>query len=140
MLKIILLIAVLTLLTFHAANGQEYAVEPIDSAPEAEGVSEEIAELISDQGFRVKKGSSRTVCDIWLCKDLAIDPDFKPTPERLYPFSPGQLIGVVHFGRRGSEFRDQTDFQRLVHATIRFAAGRRQPRGNLADTRLPVVG
>ena len=27
--------------------------------------------------------------------------------QRLYPFTPGQLIGVLHFGRRGSEFRDQ---------------------------------
>jgi hypothetical protein len=30
------------------------------------------------------------------------------TDERLYPFSPGQLIGLLHFGRRGSDFRDQT--------------------------------
>ena len=37
-----------------------------------------------------------------------MDAEFKATPDRLYPFTPGQLIGLVHFGRRGSEFRDQT--------------------------------
>ena len=51
---------------------------------------------------------SGSICELWLCKELAIDPEFKPTPARLYPFVPGQLIGLVHFGRRGSEFRDQT--------------------------------
>jgi hypothetical protein len=108
MSKISLLCAAVLLLTFQAAIGQDYSVEPIDAAPEAEGVSEEIAKLISDQGYRVKKGSKRIVCEIWLCKDLAIDPEFKPSEERLYPFSPGQLMGVLHFSRRGSEFRDQT--------------------------------
>jgi hypothetical protein len=108
MSKITFLSAVLLLLTFHVASGQDYSVEKIEAAPEAEGVSEEIAELISDQGIRVKKGSSRTVCELWFCKDLPIEADFKPTEERLYPFTSGQLIGLVHFGRRGSEFRDQT--------------------------------
>ena len=108
MSKFSFLCAALLLLTVQAANGQDYSVEPIDSAPEAEGVSEEIAELISDQGYRVKKGSSRTVCEIWFCKDLEIDPDFESSEERLYPFTPGQLMGVVSFRRRGKEFRDQT--------------------------------
>jgi len=108
MSKFSLLCAALLMLTVEAANGQDYSVEPIDSAPEAEGVSEEIAELISDQGYRVKKGSSRTICEIWFCKDLKIDPDFESSEERLYPFTPGQLMGVVSFRRRGKEFRDQT--------------------------------
>ena len=108
MSKFSLLCAALLLLTVQTASGQEYSVEPIDSAPEAEGVSEEITSLIADQGYRVKKGSSRTVCEIWFCKDLAIDPDFEPSEERLYPFTLGQLMGVIHFRRRGTEFRDQT--------------------------------
>ena len=108
MSKFSLLCAALLLLTVQTASGQDYRVEPVDSAPEGEGVSEEITKLISDQGYRVIKGSSRTVCEIWFCKDLEIDPDFEPTEERLYPFTPGQLIGVISFRRRGSEFRDQT--------------------------------
>ncbi len=108
MSKISLIGAILLLLGAQVASGQDYTFEMIDAAPEAEGVSEEIAELISDQGFRVKRGSSRTVCELWLRKELAIDPEFKPTAEKLYPFTPGQLIGLAHFPRRGSEFRDQT--------------------------------
>jgi hypothetical protein len=103
-----LIAAVIFLLCVPVASGQEYSIEKIEAASEADGVSDEIAKLIADQGIRVKRGSSRTVCEIWLCKELAIDPEFKPTPERLYPFTPGQLIGLLHFSRRGSEFRDQT--------------------------------
>lgn len=90
------------------SSGQEYSIEKIEAAAEADGVSDQIAKLIDDQGIRVKRGSSRTVCEIWLCKELAIDAEFKPTPERLYPFTTGQLIGLMHLSRRGSEFRDQT--------------------------------
>ncbi len=100
--------AVIFLLSVPVASGQEYSIEKIEAASQADGVSDEIAKLIAAEGIRVKRGSSRTVCEIWLCKELAIDADFKPTPERLYPFAPGQLIGLLHFGRRGSEFRDQT--------------------------------
>ncbi len=108
MLKSRLVGAVVVLLLVSVANGQDYSVEKIDSAPETEGVSEEIAKLIADHGVRVKRGSTRTFCEIWLCKQLEVEPNFKATEERLYPFSPGQLIGLLHFGRRGSEFRDQT--------------------------------
>lgn len=85
----------------------DYSFEKIGAASEAEGVSEEIAEAISDQGVRVKSGSS-TVCELWLAKELAYDPDFTASPTRLYPFESGQLVGLLHFPRRGSEFRDQT--------------------------------
>jgi hypothetical protein len=100
---VLLLIAMLS----HAV-AQEHSVELINTAPEAEGVSEEVAKEISDHGLRVKRGSTRTVCEIWFRKDLPLDPDFTATPQRLYPFTEGQLIGLLHFPRRGSEFRDQT--------------------------------
>jgi hypothetical protein len=90
------------------ANGQEYSLEAIDAAPESDELSDEIAKLLADKGIRVKRGESRTVCELWLCKQWDVDPEFKATDERLYPFKPGQLIGVLHFRRRGSEFRDQT--------------------------------
>ncbi len=108
MFKSSLIGAAIVFLAVPAASGQDYSVEKIEAAPEADGVSDEIAKLIADQGIRVKRGSTRTVCEIWLCKELAIDPEFKATPERLYPFTPGQLIGLLHFARRGSEFRDQS--------------------------------
>ncbi len=90
------------------AGGQEYSVEVIDAAPQADAVSSELAEHFSAQGIRLKKGTSRTVIELWFCKQWAIDTGFEPTAQRLYPFSPGELIGLLHFPRKGSEFRDQT--------------------------------
>ena len=90
------------------ARADDYSVEAIDAAPEAEDVPGELVELFSDKGVRVKRNSTRTVCEIWFCKELEIDPEFEGSLDRLYPFTPGQLIGLLHFSRRGSEFRDQT--------------------------------
>lgn len=87
---------------------QDYSVEPIEAAPDAEEVSAELRTVLMEQGLRVKRGSSRTACEIWLVKNLNVDTKFKSTPERLYPFSPGQLIGLLHFSRRGKDFRDQS--------------------------------
>ena len=108
MLKNVLIVAAILALGMPVAAAQEYSVEKIESAPEADGVSDEIAKLMADHGFRVKKGSSRTVCEIWLCKALAIDSEFQEAADRLYPFKLGQLVGLLHLSRRGSEFRDQT--------------------------------
>ncbi len=102
----IALLLLLPLFTL-AASAQQYSIEKIGAASEAEGVSDEIAELISGEGVQIKRDGSRTVCEIWLCKELGTDAEFTATPARLYPFQPGQLIGLLHFPRRGSEFRDQ---------------------------------
>jgi len=95
-------------LTCSLAAAQDYRVEKIDGGPEQGEVSDEIAARMSDSGYRVIRGTSRTAAEIWLAKDLELDPDFEPSATRLYPFSPGQLIGVLHFSRRGSDFRDQS--------------------------------
>lgn len=108
MLKFSSIVASFTLLlTFSVARAQDYSVEVIDATPEADEVSDELAKLLSDKGIRVKRGSTSTECELWFCKQWEIDPEFKPTLQRLYPFSAGQLIGVMHFPRRGSDFRDQ---------------------------------
>lgn len=86
---------------------QEYSFEVIDSAPSDGDVSPEFAKLFATKGVRVKRDGSRTVCDLWLRKEFEIDKDFEVTEQRLYPFAPGQLIGLLHFARRGSDFRDQ---------------------------------
>ena len=51
---------------------------------------------------------TRTVCELWLAKKWEIDPNFKASKERLYPFQPGQLIGLVHYNRKYLDFRKQT--------------------------------
>jgi hypothetical protein len=45
--------------------------------------------------------------------------DFTATDEVLYPFEPGQLLGVVKYARRGGDFRDQ-EINRGVY-TLRYA-------------------
>ncbi|MEZ6062856.1 MAG: hypothetical protein R3C19_21135 [Planctomycetaceae bacterium] len=99
--------ALLFLTTIPFAAAQDHTVEIIDEAPKADSLSAELAAQFGDRGYRVKRGT-RTVCEIWLKKEWDVQPDFKASPTMLYPFTPGQLMGVVHFSRRGSDFRDQT--------------------------------
>ena len=99
-------------------SGADYSIELIDSPPEPGRISDDFAKELASTGVRVKRGSRRTACEIWFCKEWAVDATFEPTQERLYPFTPGQLIGVLHFSRRGSDFRDQT--VRRGWYTLRF--------------------
>ncbi|MEO2016887.1 MAG: hypothetical protein ABGZ53_21225 [Fuerstiella sp.] len=103
-----ILAAFLLTVTLSTANGQEHSIEIIDAAPEADDVSTELKEQFADKGIRVKRGSTRTVCEVWFCKQWVVESGFKATEDRLYPFAPGQLIGLLHFSRRGKDFRDQS--------------------------------
>ncbi len=66
----------------------------------------EIAQLLAPTGVRVVRGTSRTICEIWLCKDLEVAGE-KPPGNARYPLREGQLIGVIHFPGSGSDIRDQ---------------------------------
>lgn len=105
--KSIVVATILGSLTFSLAKGQEYSVEVVEQPPAADEVAAELTQQLADKGYRVQRGSNRTVCQIWLCKQWEVDADFKASDERLYPFRPGQLIGLLHFKRKGSDFRDQ---------------------------------
>ncbi len=85
----------------------EYSIEIIDSMPEEDAASAEILKTIAPKGYRVKKGT-RTAFELWLSKEWNLDEKIEPTAERIYPFKDGELIGLLHFGRRGADFRDQT--------------------------------
>lgn len=95
-------------LTSPLANSQEFSVELIDQPAQAEGVASELIQQFAANGYRVKRDASRTVCEIWLSKELEVKANFTPADGRLYPFEPGQLIGLVHYVRKSTEFRDQT--------------------------------
>ncbi len=82
----------------------EYRVEKISQAPT--GVASKIAATLAPDGIQFIKGSSRTICRIWMCKSWAVK-SAKPGPNCLYPFEPGQLIGVIQYARKGADFRDQ---------------------------------
>ena len=88
-------------------------------APPADELSEAIAAQIGTSGWTVIRGTKSTVCDVWPCKEWTVKADFKPTPELLYPFEPGQLLGVIRYRRKGGDIRDQ-ELARGIY-TIRYA-------------------
>ena len=99
--------ALLPLVFALPSRAQEYKVEKIASAAPAEAISPEIAAVLQPAGFKVVKGESRTVCEIWLAKELPVAADAKTTTEVLYPLTPGQLVGVIRYPRKAADFRDQ---------------------------------
>jgi hypothetical protein len=99
--------AMLLLLAAVPVLGQEYKVEKVASAAPADEISPEIAALLQPEGFKVVKGESRTVCEIWLAKEWPLAADAKVGGEVLYPLTPGQLVGVARYPRKAADFRDQ---------------------------------
>ena len=97
----------------------DYRAEPLAEMAPADDISAAIADTLAPTGTRIIRGTKTTYCDIWLCKQWATVADFKATPEVLYPFSPGQLIGVARFSRKAADFRDQ-DVPTGVY-TLRYA-------------------
>jgi hypothetical protein len=102
-----------------AGHADELTVEILDEPAPADEISKAIATQLSPQGFAVKRSKTSTLCNIWLAKEWKVAADFKPTADVLYPFTSGQLIGVVQYKRRGGDFRDQ-DLDRGVY-TLRYA-------------------
>jgi hypothetical protein len=115
--------ASLLVLIFSASvHAADYRVEKLDETAPTDEISAEVAATLAPTGARVIRGTSTTFCDIWLCKQWDTEEDFEPTAALLYPFTPGQLMGVVRFARKGSDYRDQ-DIDSGVY-TLRYA---RQP-------------
>ncbi|QDU30860.1 hypothetical protein ETAA8_60090 [Anatilimnocola aggregata] len=88
------------------ARAQDYKVEKIDQAAPADELAPEIAGLLQPTGFKFVKGESRTVCEIWPCKEWPLKGD-KVGGDVIYPLQPGQVIGVIRYPRKGGDFRDQ---------------------------------
>ncbi len=84
----------------------DHRVEPLDEAPPSDAIAAPVAALLNASGFKVIRGESRTVCDLWLCKEWAAAAGDRPASVN-YSFAPGALMGVVRFPRKGSDFRDQ---------------------------------
>jgi hypothetical protein len=84
----------------------DHSIEKLDEAPPADAVGSEIAPLLNETGVKVVRGTSRTVCEIWLRKEIPASAAGAGSGIQ-YPFNPGDLIGVVRFPRSGSDFRDQ---------------------------------
>jgi hypothetical protein len=89
------------------ALAQEYKAEKLDSPAPADAISPEIAAQLQPAGFKVVKGESRTVVEIWPAKEWALNPDAKLSAEVNYALTPGQLVGVARYPRKAADFRDQ---------------------------------
>lgn len=106
MLRNSLLVFVFILCASLVANGQEYKVDKVDMAPPADQLAPEIIALIQPTGFKLAKGE-RAVCEIWLAREWPVSADTKVGGDVIYPLTPGQLVGVARYPRKGSDFRDQ---------------------------------
>lgn len=90
---------VLTAVAFFPPEGTVSAVNKLPA-----GLTDKVAAAIAPTGQQVTVMDS-AVCTLWLAKDLAAKPDFKPSLNVKYPFTPGQLIGVLNVQKK-SEFTD----------------------------------
>ena len=107
-LRIELVVCIIVATCFASARSQEYEVSEIRNGPSKESVPAALAKGFESNGTRVTRESNKTVCDIWLRSPLEVVADFVESKDLLYPFKQGQLIGLIHFPRRTSEFRQQT--------------------------------
>uniref|UniRef100_A0A7C4LN45 Uncharacterized protein n=1 Tax=Schlesneria paludicola TaxID=360056 RepID=A0A7C4LN45_9PLAN len=69
-----------------------------------EGVAEKVAAALHPAGYQVRLGEA-AACTIWLAKDLPAKADFQPTLNVKYPFSQGQLVGLLLVEQK-TEFTD----------------------------------
>jgi len=97
----------------------DHTISVLDEAPPADYLAAEIAKGLSETGYKVMRSETSTLCHIWLAKSWKVPADFKATPQVMYPFQPGQLIGAIQYKRRGEDFREQ-DINSGVY-TLRYA-------------------
>ena len=113
-----LCLALLALILSTPLGAVEHRIEVLDSAVPADAVSEAIAKQLTPTGISVYRGETRKICDIWLFKELAVK-SFKAQGDVIYPLQPGQMVGVIRYPRRGSDFRDN-DIETGIY-TLRYA-------------------
>jgi len=91
------LIATLLFASSLAMAADEYTFAPADKLPK--DLPATLADQVAPDGYLVK-GPKRELCSIWLLKDVAVKPDFAASTAIRYPFTPGQLVGVISVPRR----------------------------------------
>ena len=117
--RVVLAFLALTfLIPTSAVFAADHRVEVLNEPAPADIVGPKIAGVLAPKGIQVIRGTSRVVCEIWLCKEWQVD-SLKAGDQFLYPFRQGQFIGVARFPRKGGEFRDQ-DVEKGVY-TLRYA-------------------
>ena len=100
-------VAGMTMVSQPLSGQQPYQVAELAQAASSDALEAELAGAFASTGYRVTREGGRTLADIWLSKQLPLVEGFSASEERLYPFESGQLIGLVHFPRRATDFRNQ---------------------------------
>jgi hypothetical protein len=118
-MKRLQLFVILAFVSCQSLWAAEHRVEVLKEAPPADGLSDEVAKQLDSTGMRVIRGTTREVCDIWLCKQWTVKDGFESTAEVNYPFQMAQMVGVIRYPRKGADFRDQ-DIDSGVY-TLRYA-------------------
>lgn len=98
------LVAVCVICTMARA-ADEYRIAVSDQAVPEE-VAADVAKQLAPKGVKVTSGK-RTLCEIWLRGVVPTQPGFTPSQTILYPLSVGELVGVIRFPRKASDFRNQ---------------------------------
>lgn len=91
---------------FLTAAKTAHELTAVNAAPE--GLAKEIAGAVNAEGHQVS-GPKGTVCTVWFAKSVEVKPGFKPSLNVKYPFSAGQLIGVLQVAEKAkfTDFRNQ---------------------------------
>src|SRR5690349_23510641 len=84
---------------------QHYKVEPIGALTESK-VAEAARKSLDEKGLRVSDDKSKTVCEIWLRKEVPTGKDEVPGAS-FGQISEGTFLGVINFPAGASDFRGQ---------------------------------
>lgn len=94
-------------LSLHAdANEGKYAAKELKELP-PDTLSASVRESLSQSGYRVIDRDGKTVCDVWLRKELPILAKFNELLDLKYPIEPGTLVGAIRFPNDTSDYRKQ---------------------------------
>ncbi len=87
-------------------GAEELKVEPLAQGPNPKYVSEAILAQLQPKGWKLVR-QGRSYMAVWLAKGWATTGKRDASGQVLYPFAPGQLIGVVRLYRTTTDFRGQ---------------------------------
>jgi hypothetical protein len=88
------------------AQAVDYKAEALDEAAPGEEFSDSIRAQVGSSAIKVLRGT-RTYLELWPAKEWAVKSGFEPSVEVLYPFEPGQFIGIARLKSKGTDFRGQ---------------------------------
>jgi hypothetical protein len=90
-----------------AAFAQDYKIEAT-KGPAGGDVSQAVQNALQPQGQQLLDSSGKTLCEIWLNKDLTPAQSPDTSPDVLYgKIAQGSLVGVINFPEATKDYRGQ---------------------------------